>query len=114
MNTDILFSAATGATVSAVIIQLGLFFERKQKDALAERARKDLIFQKAIEMAVADRELDLEIAKRGGRNILPPLAITVTKHFEYLLHIYENGTIPPEVIELTEKQIEKDNQRRFG
>ena len=113
MLINILTSAAVATVVSALISQIGLFFERKQKKELSENARRELLFTKAIELALSDRDFELEIAKatKKGGAIIPPPAVTVTNYFEYLNHIYKEGTVPDEVIQTLQKQVDEHSAR---
>lgn len=106
-------TTAVGAIATACILQVGQFFDRRQKKELAADDRKKLLLTKAVELTISDRTLDLEIAKatRTGGAIIPPAAVNVTKYLEYLEHIYDEGTVPPEVMSTMQKQVDQHNAR---
>lgn len=109
--TTALTSAAVGAIVAAVIGQIGQYFDRAQKKELADMELKKLLFTKAVDVAMADHDLMLELAKLRGGGFIPPAAVTVTKQFEYMKHIYEEGNVPDEVLKLIQEQIDELNKR---
>ncbi len=111
--TAALNTTAIGAVAAACILQIGQIPERRLKRELAADDRKKLLLAKAVELTLADRTLDLEIAKatRTGGAIIPPAAVNVTKHLEYLEHIYDEGTVPPEVLSTMQKQVDQHNAR---
>jgi hypothetical protein len=110
----VITSAAIATVISALITQVGLWFDRRQKSELAKLNVKKSLFNKAIDLALADRGLQLEIAKatKTGGGIIPPAAVSVAQHFQYLNHIYENGTVPDEVIQIIQQQIDEQKKAR--
>jgi hypothetical protein len=87
LTVTILASAATAALVTGVFALLGQKLERNAR-------RRETIFMQSVELAKANREFILGIAKEMGGGTIHDYAVYAEMYYWLLMELHDKGRLP--------------------
>ena len=87
LTVTILASAATAAVVTGAFALLAQRLERNTR-------RKEIIFTKSVELAKANREFVLAVAKEMGGGTIYDYAVYAEMYYWLLTELHDKGKLP--------------------
>jgi hypothetical protein len=87
LTGTIFASAVTAALVAGVFALLGQMLERKAR-------RRETIFMQSVELAKANRQFTMDLAKEMGGGMIHDYAVYAEMYYWLLMELHDKGRLP--------------------